>query len=80
MKIKIYEFIHNIKMKNPEDKVLKEMIIVKLLINIKENPELKSRIIITTSPNINNNIMNVNGINELLYHLGYILNYDGILY
>ena len=76
---KIYELIQNIKMKNPEDMVSKGMKILKqLLSNIKNNPEeLKFRIIKTTNPNISNSLMNVNGINDLLYHLGYIAKYDG---
>ena len=59
-------------MKNPEDRVSKGMKILKLLTNIKDNPEVKFRIIITTSPIIINNLMNVNRI-ELLYHLGYFV-------
>ena len=76
---KIYELIQIIKMKNPEDRVSKGMKILKqLLTNIKNNPEeLKFRIIKTTNPNISNSLMNINGINDLLYHLGYILKYDG---
>jgi hypothetical protein len=76
---RIYDLIQNIKMKNPEDKVSKGMKILKqLLTNIKNNPEeLKFRIIKTTNPNISNSLMNINGINDLLYNLGYIAQYDG---
>ena len=76
---KIYELIQNIKMKNPEDRVSKGMKILKqLLTNIRNNPEeLKFRIIKTTNPNISSSLMNINGINDLLYNLGYISKYDG---
>ena len=76
---KLYEIIQNIKMRNPEDKVSKAMKIIKqLLTNIKNSPEeLKFRMIKTTNPNINNSLMNINGIGDLLYALGYMAKYDG---
>ena len=76
---KIYELIQNIKMKNPEDRVSKGMKILKqLLTNIRNNPEeLKFRIIKTTNPNISSSLMNINGIEDLLYNIGYIAKYDG---
>ena len=49
-----------------------------LLTNIQNNPqELKFRIIKTTNPNINNSLMNIKGITDLLYALGYTSKYDG---
>lgn len=76
---KIYDIIQNIKMRNPEENVSKAMKILKqLLTNIKNNPEdLKFRMIKTTNPNISNSLMNINGIYDLLYNIGYIAKNDG---
>ena len=76
---KLYENIQNIKMRNPEQNVSKAMKILKqLLTNIKNCPEdLKFRIIKTTNPNISSSLMNINGIEDLLYNIGYIAKYDG---
>ena len=76
---KLYELIQNIKMRNGEEEVSKAMKILKqLLTNIKNSPEeLKFRIIKTTNPNISNSLMNIKGIGDLLYTLGYIAKYDG---
>ena len=76
---KLYEIIQNIKNRNTEEKTSKAMKIIKqLLTNIRNNPEeLKFRLLKTTNPNISNSLMNVNGINDLLQHLGYIAQYDG---
>ena len=76
---KLYENIQNIKMRNPEQNVSKAMKILKqLLTNIKNSPEdLKFRIIKTTNPNISGSLMNINGIEDLLYNIGYIAKYDG---
>ena len=76
---KIYENFQNIKMRNPEENVSKAMKILKqLLTNIKNNPEeLKFRMIKTTNPNISNSLMNINGIYDLLYNIGYIAKNDG---
>ena len=75
----LYELIENIKMNNPEEQTSKAMKILKtLLTNIQNNPqELKFRIIKTTNPNINNSLMNIKGICDLLYALGYTSKYDG---
>jgi hypothetical protein len=76
---KIYDIIQNIKMRNSEENVSKAMKILKqLLTNIKNNPEdLKFRMIKTTNPNISNSLMNINGIYDLLYNIGYIAENDG---
>lgn len=76
---KIYDIIQNIKMRNSEENVSKAMKILKqLLTNIKNNPEeLKFRMIKTTNPNISNSLMNINGIYDLLYNIGYIAKNDG---
>ncbi len=76
---KLYEIIQNIKSRNTEEKTSKAMKIIKqLLTNIRNNPEeLKFRLLKTTNPNISNSLMNINGINDLLQHLGYIAQYDG---
>ena len=76
---KLYDLIQNIKMRNSFEEVSKAMkILKKLLTNIKNNPEeLKFRIIKTTNPNISNSLMNIKGIGDLLYALGYIAKYDG---
>ena len=76
---KLYDKIQYIKMKNPEERTSKAMKIIKqLLTNIVNNPsELKFRIIKTTNPNISNSLMNINGIEDLLYTLGFIAKYDG---
>ena len=76
---KLYEIIQNIKNRNTEEKTSKAMKIIKqLLTNIRNNPEeLKFRFIKTTNPTISNSLMNVNGIIDLLQHLGYIAQYDG---
>ena len=76
---KLYEIIQNIKSRNTEEKTSKAMKIIKqLLTNIRNNPEeLKFRFIKTTNPTISNSLMNVNGIIDLLQHLGYIAQYDG---
>ena len=76
---KLYEIIQNIKSLNTEEKTSKAMKIIKqLLTNIRNNPEeLKFRFIKTTNPTISNSLMNVNGIIDLLQHLGYIAQYDG---
>lgn len=76
---KLYDLIQNIKMRNSFEEVSKAMKILKqLLTNIKNNPEeLKFRIIKTTNPNISNSLMNIKGIGDLLYALGYIAKYDG---
>ena len=76
---KLYEIIQNIKNRNTEEKTSKAMKIIKqLLTNIRNNPEeLKFRLIKTTNPTISNSLMNVNGIIDLLQHLGYIAQYDG---
>ena len=75
----LYELIENIKMNNPEEQTSKAMKILKtLLTNIQNNPqELKFRIIKTSNPNINNSLMNIKGICDLLYALGYTSKYDG---
>ena len=76
---KLYDLIEFIKQNNPDEKVSKAMKIMnKLLTNIKNNPEeLKFRIIKTTNQTINNDLMNINGITNLLYNLGYIATNDG---
>ena len=76
---KIYDIIQNIKMKNPPEYTSKAMKIIRqLLTNIRNNPEeLKYRIIKTTNQTINNNLMNINGITDLLYELGYFVENDG---
>ena len=76
---KLYDIIQNIKMKNPPEYTSKAMKIIRqLLTNIRNNPEeLKYRIIKTTNQTINNNLMNINGITDLLYELGYFVENDG---
>ena len=76
---KLYDLIEFIKQNNPEERVSKAMKIMnKLLTNIKNNPEeLKFRIIKTTNQTINNDLMTINGIDNLLYNLGYIATNDG---
>ena len=76
---KLYDLIEFIKQNNPEERVSKAMKIMnKLLTNIKNNPEeLKFRIIKTTNQTINNDLMTINGIENLLYNLGYIATNDG---
>jgi len=76
---KLYDLIEFIKQNNPEERVSKAMKIMnKLLTNIKNNPEeLKFRIIKTTNQTINNDLMAINGIENLLYNLGYIATNDG---
>lgn len=76
---KLYDLIEFIKQNNPEERVSKAMKIMnKLLTNIKNNPEeLKYRIIKTTNQTINNDLMTINGIDNLLYNLGYIATNDG---
>ena len=75
----LYGMIQNIKMRNPQDQTSKAMKILKqLLTNIRDNPrDLKFRVLKTTNPNINNYLMNIVGINDLLYYLGYKAKYDG---
>ena len=76
---KLYDMIEYIKGNNPEEKVSKSMkILKKLLTNIKSSPEeLKFRIIKTTNKIINEDLMNTNGILNLLQYLGYIATNDG---
>ena len=76
---KLYDMIEYIKANNPEEKVSKSMkILKKLLTNIKSSPEeLKFRIIKTTNKIINEDLMNTNGILNLLQYLGYISTNDG---
>ena len=75
----LYNLIENIKARNPVEQVSKGMKILKqLLSNIISKPEeLKFRIIKTTNPNISNSLMNLNGILDLLYYLGYQAINDG---
>ena len=76
---KLYDNIEFIKQNNPEEKTSKAMkIMKKLLTNIKTNPEeLKFRIIKTTNKVINDDLMNTEGILQLLQNLGYIATNDG---
>ena len=76
---KLYDLIEYIKVNNPEEKTSKSMkILKKLLTNIKTSPEeLKFRIIKTTNKIINEDLMNTNGILNLLQYLGYIATNDG---
>ena len=76
---KLYDLIEYIKHNNPQNKVSQAMkIMKKLLTNITNNPEeLKFRIIKTTNQTINNDLMCINGIVDLLHHLGYIATNDG---
>ena len=76
---KLYDLIEYIKHNNPEEQVSKAMkVLKKLLTNVKNNPEeLKFRIIKTTNQTISNDLMNVNGIIDLLHYLGYIATNDG---
>ena len=76
---KLYDNIDFIKENNPEEKTSKAMkIMKKLLTNIKTNPEeLKFRIIKTTNKVINDDLMNIEGILQLLQNLGYIATNDG---
>ena len=76
---KLYDNIEFIKQNNPEEKTSKAMkIMKKLLTNIKSNPEeLKFRIIKTTNKVINDDLMNIEGILQLLQNLGYIATNDG---
>lgn len=76
---KLYDLIEYIKHNNPEEQVSKAMkILKKLLTNVKNNPEeLKFRMIKTTNQTISNDLMNVNGIIDLLHYLGYIATNDG---
>ena len=76
---KLYDNIEFIKQNNPEEKTSKAMKIrKKLLTNIKSNPEeLKFRIIKTTNKVINDDLMNTEGILQLLQNLGYIATNDG---
>ena len=53
-------------------------ILKKLLTNVKNSPEeLKFRMIKTTNQTISNDLMNINGIVDLLHYLGYIATNDG---
>ena len=64
---KLYDLIEYIKENNPEEKTSKSMkILKKLLTNIK-----------TTNKIINEDLMNTNGILNLLQYLGYIATNDG---
>ena len=76
---KLYDLIEYIKENNSEEKTSKSMkILKKLLTNVKNNPEeLKFRMIKTTNQTISNDLMNVNGIIDLLHYLGYIATNDG---
>ena len=76
---KLYDLIEYIKENNSEEKTSKSMkILKKLLTNIKTSPEeLKFRIIKTTNKIINEDLMNTNGILNLLQYLGYIATNDG---
>lgn len=76
---RLYDIIQNIKMNNPPEQTSKAMKIIKqLLTNISNNPsELKFRIIKTTNQTISNSLMNINGISDLLYALGYFAKNDG---
>ena len=76
---KLYDNIEFVKQNNPEEKTSKAMkIMKKLLTNIKTNPEeLKFRIIKTTNKVINDDLMNTEGILQLLQNLGYIATNDG---
>ena len=76
---KLYDLIEYIKHNNPEEQVSKAMkILKKLLTNVKNSPEeLKFRMIKTTNQTISNDLMNVNGIIDLLHYLGYIATNDG---
>ena len=76
---KLYDLIEYIKHNNPEEQVSRAMkILKKLLTNVKNNPEeLKFRMIKTTNQTISNDLMNVNGIIDLLHYLGYIATNDG---
>ncbi len=76
---KLYDLIEYIKYNNPEEKVSKAMkILKKLLTNVKNNPEeLKFRMLKTTNQTISTDLMNVNGIIDLLHYLGYIATNDG---
>ena len=76
---KLYDLIEYIKHNNPQNKVSQAMkIMKKLLTNITNNPEeLKFRIIKTTNQTINNDLMCINGIVDLLHHLGFIATNDG---
>ena len=76
---KLYDLIEYIKHNNPEEQVSKAMkVLKKLLTNVKNNPEeLKFRMIKTTNQTISNDLMNVNGIIDLLHYLGYIATNDG---
>ena len=76
---KLYEKIEYIKQNNTEEKTTKTMkIMKKLLTNIMSNPEeLKYRIIKTTNKVINEDLMNTNGILDLLESLGYFATNDG---
>ena len=76
---KLYDLIEYIKHNNPEEQVSKAMkVLKKLLTNVKGNPEeLKFRMIKTTNQTISNDLMNVNGIIDLLHYLGYIATNDG---
>ena len=76
---KLYDLIEYIKHNNPEEQVSKAMkILKKLLTNVKNSPEeLKFRMIKTTNQTISTDLMNVNGIIDLLHYLGYIATNDG---
>ena len=76
---KLYDLIEYIKHNNPEEQVSKAMkVLKKLLTNVKNSPEeLKFRMIKTTNQTISNDLMNVNGIIDLLHYLGYIATNDG---
>ena len=76
---KLYDLIEYIKYNNPEEKVSKAMkILKKLLTNVKNSPEeLKFRMLKTTNQTISTDLMNVNGIIDLLHYLGYIATNDG---
>ena len=76
---KLYDLIEYIKHNNPEEQVSKAMkVLKKLLTNVKNNPEeLKFRMIKTTNQTISNDLMNIDGIMDLLHYLGYIATNDG---
>ena len=76
---KLYDLIEYIKYNNPEEKVSKAMkILKKLLTNVKNShEELKFRMLKTTNQTISTDLMNVNGIIDLLHYLGYIATNDG---
>ena len=76
---KLYDLIEYIKYNNPEENVSKAMkILKKLLTNVKNSPEeIKFRMIKTTNQTISNDLMNIDGIMDLLHYLGYIATNDG---